>query len=193
MRLSPGSVIQAAWALWVISWLAAAGWSSPAERRSRSEHEVVWRLLTALGALLLFALPRRLSDVVLFRPADAVAWTLVCIAVSGFAFTWWARVVLGRLWSSGVTRKADHIIVTAGPYRIVRHPIYSGIILAVIGTAFIRGTAASCAGATLMAVGLVIKARVEERFLKSELGERQYREYARRVPMLVPFVRAGHA
>jgi protein-S-isoprenylcysteine O-methyltransferase Ste14 len=191
VSFSPSTVIQAAWGLWVISWIAAAGWSSPIEKRPRSGHETLWRLLMALGALLLFGTRARwLSiDVVLWRPGEAAAWTLVWIAIAGLAFTWWARIALGRLWSSGVTRKVDHLIVTAGPYRIVRHPIYSGMILAAIATAFLRGTVASCAGATLIAVGLIIKARVEEGFLRSELGEMQYGAYARRVPMLVPFLR----
>jgi protein-S-isoprenylcysteine O-methyltransferase Ste14 len=59
---------------------------------------------------------------------------LVGATVSGFAFSWWARIVLGRLWSSGVTRKTDHRIVTTGPYKVVRHPIYSGIIIAVLAS-----------------------------------------------------------
>jgi protein-S-isoprenylcysteine O-methyltransferase Ste14 len=112
---------------------------------------------------------------------------LVGATVSGFAFSWWARIVLGRLWSSSVTRKTDHRIVTTGPYRVVRHPIYSGIIVAVLATAGIRGTAAGCLGAALIVLGLFVKARVEEGFLRRELGEQQYIDYARRVPMLVPF------
>jgi protein-S-isoprenylcysteine O-methyltransferase Ste14 len=113
---------------------------------------------------------------------------LVAIAALGFAFTWWARVVLGRLWSSGVAVKADHDMITAGPYRLVRHPIYSGILLSVLATAAIRGTAAAVLGAALIILGLFVKARAEERFLRRELGDDRYASYARRVPMLVPFV-----
>jgi protein-S-isoprenylcysteine O-methyltransferase Ste14 len=99
------------------------------------------------------------------------------------------RSELGRLWSSGVTRKTDHSVIITGPYGLVRHPIYFGIILATLVTAVIRGTAPGCVGAAFMVLGLFIKARIEERFLRSELGEERYSAYARRVPMLVPFFR----
>jgi len=106
----------------------------------------------------------------------------------GFAFTWWARLHLGRLWSSSVTRKEHHHVVNTGPYAVVRHPIYTGLLLAIAATMLERITPATIAGATVMAVGIYVKARVEEAFLRDELGE-AYAAYARRVPMLVPFPR----
>ena len=190
MDRSPDTVLQLAWGLWLISWLAAAWWSSPTVRRPRSSMEIAYRVFVALGAMFLFGLrqPWPAIDGRLWRLSPDVQWALVLIALCGFAFTWWARLVLGRLWSSGVTRKVDHSIVTSGPYRLVRHPIYSGILLAVLATTSIRGTAAACAGALLIGLGFFFKARVEERFLRAELGEERYGAYASRVPMLVPFV-----
>jgi protein-S-isoprenylcysteine O-methyltransferase Ste14 len=113
------------------------------------------------------------------------------MTISGFAVAWWARITLGRLWSGTVTRKVDHEIISAGPYRLVRHPIYSGLLLSVGATAALRGTMAAVLGAAAIGIGLFVKARVEERFLRSELGIEQYDGYARRVPMLVPFTRWG--
>jgi protein-S-isoprenylcysteine O-methyltransferase Ste14 len=110
----------------------------------------------------------------------------VAVVLAGLLFTWWARVHLGRLWSSSVTRKADHHVVDTGPYGIVRHPIYTGIILASLATAGMRGTALAWLGAGVMTTGWVIKARLEEEFLRDQLGTETYGEYARRVPMLVP-------
>lgn len=175
----------------MLSWLAAAGWSSPATRRRRLRNEVAYRLPTLLGAILMFGLHKSWPsvEVVLWHTPSAVAWTLAALTICGFVLTWWARVALGRLWSSGVARKANHSIVTAGPYRFVRHPIYSGIILAALTTAGAKGNGAACLGAALIVLGLSIKARVEEAFLRDELGEAQYDAYARRVPMLVPFMR----
>ena len=188
MNISPDNAVRFAWAAWLVTWLVAAAWSSRIERRLSPREEGVYRLLMMLGALLLFGIPRwRSLDVVLWRPGWNAACALVCVAMCGFIFTWWARIVLGRMWSSGVTRKVDHAIITAGPYRMVRHPIYSGIILAVLATAAIGATARSAAGALLIILGLFIKARMEEGFLRSELGEEAYGAYARRVPMLVPF------
>jgi protein-S-isoprenylcysteine O-methyltransferase Ste14 len=186
--VSPLDFVQFAWAAWLISWALAAGWTSPAARRVGVGREVGYRLVTIVGAVLLFGL-RPARDIALWHVGRDPGWTLAAAAIGGFAFTWWARLVLGRLWSSGVTRKADHTIITGGPYRFVRHPIYTGIILAVLATATLRGTAAGCVGAGLIVVGLAIKARIEERFLRAELGEAQYEAYARRVPMLVPFSR----
>jgi protein-S-isoprenylcysteine O-methyltransferase Ste14 len=189
VKLSPGEINQFAWVVWLASWAIAARWSSPTERRSNSPLEWAYRLLTACGAIFLFGRPRWLPRTALWHLGPAAEWALLATAVFGLLFTWWARIVLGRLWSSGVTRKTDHRIITAGPYRLVRHPIYSGIILAAVATAAMSGTADAQVGAALIALGLLVKARVEEGFLRQELGQQQYDAYARRVPMLIPHLR----
>lgn len=182
-------VTQVAWAVWFGSWLIAASWSSKAERRSRSILDLVHRLVIAAGAFLLFVQPRwRTGEAALWNRGAVIAWVCVGMTIAGLATTWWARITLGRLWSGAVTRKADHRVVADGPYRIVRHPIYFGLIVAVAGTSLMLATGAGFAGAALIAAGLVVKARVEERFLRRELGDAQYAAYARRVPMLLPFV-----
>src|SRR5262249_34671190 len=96
---------------------------------------------------------------------------------------------LGRLWSSNVGRKADHRIIDTGPYAIVRHPIYTGLIIASCATASLRGTAGAWIGVALLTIGWYVKARLEERFLREQLGVERYDAYARRVPMLIPFGR----
>ncbi len=70
----------------------------------------------------------------------------------------------------------------------MRHPIYTGVSLALIATAVMFGTLFACLGAALIVLSFYMKARLEERFLRDELGAEAYDEYARRVPMLVPFV-----
>ena len=191
MTISPTDVTIYAWAVWLASWLVAAVWSSRVERRSRSHADYVYRLLTTLGAVLLFDLHLswQWGATTLWRAGHTTAWALVAMTISGFAVAWWARITLGRLWSGSVTRKVDHEIISAGPYRMVRHPIYSGLLLSVGATAALRGTTAAVLGAAAIAIGLFVKARVEERFLRSELGSERYDGYARRVPMLVPFIR----
>jgi protein-S-isoprenylcysteine O-methyltransferase Ste14 len=179
------------WLAWWFSWMAAAVWSDRTVTRPGARHEIVYRLLAVAGSLLLFGLYRHdpRSEVVLWRSRDDVAWVMVAIAVGGFLFTWWARIHLGRLWSSSVTRKTDHHLVDSGPYAIVRHPIYTGIILASAATAGLRGTAVAWLGALVMTLGWWIKARLEEAFLREQLGAETYGSYARRVPMLIPFRR----
>jgi protein-S-isoprenylcysteine O-methyltransferase Ste14 len=87
-----------------------------------------------------------------------------------------------------VTKKEGHHVVDTGPYRLVRHPIYTGIILSSFATAFEKGTSIAVAGAATMALGWYLKARLEERFLREQLGAEAYGAYAARVPMLLPFV-----
>ena len=84
-----------------------------------------------------------------------------------------------------VTKKEGHHVVDTGPYGIVRHPIYAGIIAAAIGTAVAKGTILSMGGAGLLTIGLVMKARLEEVWLRAQLGT-EYEAYRKRVPMLVP-------
>jgi len=187
--VTPERLLQIAWGAWVLSWLAAAWWSNRTERRASWQHERRYRITTAVGAVLLFGVhpPWPPLDTPLWRPGVDAAWVIVFVAIFGFAFTWWARITLGRLWSGNVTRKTGHFIVTTGPYALVRHPIYTGLLLAVLATALMRATVLTFIGAAVFGLGLFIKARVEERFLRSELGEDGYRDYAQRVPMLVPF------
>jgi protein-S-isoprenylcysteine O-methyltransferase Ste14 len=109
--------------------------------------------------------------------------TALCLA--GFAFAWWARLHLGRLWSAFVTLKADHRIVDTGPYGIVRHPIYTGIILATLALAIVKGTAYAVAGALLVIVGFWIKA---PRGFRAQIGAEITMALPR--PMLVPFAPA---
>jgi protein-S-isoprenylcysteine O-methyltransferase Ste14 len=84
-------------------------------------------------------------------------------------------------------RKEAHRIVETGPYAIVRHPIYTGVIVAILASAAAEATAAALAGAVAIAFGLALKARAEERFLAAELGADAYDDYRRRVPMLFPW------
>jgi len=116
------------------------------------------------------------------------AYAFVGVMLTGLALTWWARIHLGRLWSSAITRKEEHRLVETGPYEYVRHPIYTGLIIALLATAASEATPVAALGAVLIALGLWLKARTEERFLLTELGPDAYESYRRRVPMLVPFV-----
>jgi len=183
--------MRAVWLLWWASWLAAAAWSDRTVKQPARHRQIVYRLLAVVGMVLLFGLyehPLRV-ELVLWRAPDTLAWAMAALAAAGLLFTWWARIHLGRLWSSSVTRKAGHHVVDTGPYGIVRHPIYSGIILASAATAAARGTALAWLGAGVMTAGWIVKARLEEEFLRDQLGAEDYAEYAGRVPMLVPFTR----
>jgi protein-S-isoprenylcysteine O-methyltransferase Ste14 len=187
--MTPLSFVGYAWLGWFVSWILAAWWQDRAVKRPTTSSEIAYRVLTMVGAVLLFGFGSRYlgGDAVLWRPARLGQWTLVAAVLAGFAVAWWARLHIGRMWSSGVTRKADHHVVDTGPYGLVRHPIYSGVILSVVATAAMRGTAHSWIGTAVLVVGFYVKARLEERFLREQLGP-AYDDYAKRVHMLVPFI-----
>ena len=146
-----------------------------------------YRALAALGGLLLWRGSGSESGTTsLWHVGDGGAYVLAALTFAGIFFAWWARLHLGRLWSGSVTRKESHRIVDTGPYAIVRHPIYTGLIGATFATAAAEAAATALVGWALIAFGLWLKARAEERFLAAELGP-DYASYRRRVPMLVPF------
>ena len=175
------------WLLWALSWGAAALWASRPARRMSLRQELPYRVLTALGVLLIFVPVGQGRPGLLWLTPLWLGGLLLVIAIAGMAFTWWARLHLGTLWSGTITAKESHRIVDSGPYAIVRHPIYTGLLLALYATALHHGTIFALAGAVVATAAFVIKARLEEGFLRQELGPAAYDAYSARVPMLVPF------
>ena len=177
------------WLLWLVSWVVAALW---ARRTVSAAPRSSFRMqlgLAFLGYVMLFGEPLGLEPP-LWRVSPAVGWSLVALTLVGVLFAWWARLHLGPLWSGGVERREDHRIVDSGPYGLVRHPIYTGLILGGWAVAGIRATPLTLLGALFITLGFALKAKVEERFLAAELGEADYAAYRARVPMLVPFLHA---
>ncbi|UVK36208.1 isoprenylcysteine carboxylmethyltransferase family protein [Mesorhizobium sp. AR10] len=185
--MHPANAIAALWLIWIVSWAAAAYWADPAQKRAGFQAEFRYRALWMIGTILLFVPAHGyVGRLRLWFPTLAVAWSCVALIAVGLAFSWWARLHLGRLWSGTVTAKAGHRVVDTGPYGLVRHPIYTGLLLAILATMAAKGTVWGVAGAALLTVGIIVKARLEEKFLRGELGS-AYDDYALRVPMLVPF------
>jgi protein-S-isoprenylcysteine O-methyltransferase Ste14 len=187
--LQPNEAFQVIWIGWVVSWVAASLWSGRTEKRAATREMWIYRIVIFAGAILIAPWT---AQVLGERPAWQVgsygAYAFVGVMLTGLALTWWARIHLGRLWSSAITRKEEHRLVETGPYEYVRHPIYTGLIIALLATAASEATPVAALGAVLIALGLWLKARTEERFLLTELGPDAYESYRRRVPMLVPFV-----
>jgi protein-S-isoprenylcysteine O-methyltransferase Ste14 len=187
--MTPEIAALSAWGLWLVSWIVAAPWSDRAASRPSVRAQAGYRVAVLVGGFLLFVgfNPSFHPRFPLWDLDPKAKWVLVAVVVLGFGFAWWARLHLGRLWSSSVTRKADHHVVDTGPYSLVRHPIYTGVVAAAFATAAIRGIPVALFGAILMTLGFVIKARLEERFLREQLGPDAYDAYRRRTPMLIPF------
>jgi protein-S-isoprenylcysteine O-methyltransferase Ste14 len=189
--MAPLFAIYLIWIVWVLSWWAAALWTHPTVKRADLLSEASHRVLTVIGVMLLFGFASGVYDLQYrfwYTLKGAAGWSMAALVVLGFAFAWWARLHLGKLWSATVTRKSEHRVIDTGPYRYVRHPIYTGITLSTLATAIVAGTYSAFLGFVLMTAGWYFKARLEERFLREELGYEAYDSYARSVPMLVPFV-----
>jgi protein-S-isoprenylcysteine O-methyltransferase Ste14 len=109
------------------------------------------------------------------------------VALIGVAFSIWARLILGSNWSNRVTVKENHTLVRTGPYRIVRHPIYSGILVGMLGSAVQRGGIRCFAGVLICGLSFWLKTRAEERFMVQSFGK-EYLQYCHTVKALVPFI-----
>jgi len=187
--MTPEHTIYALWGAWLVSWTVARLWSSRTEKRDAIWAELLFRVLFYGGLILLFAFrPGHPFDAQtrLWQFGQSMNWISVALVAAGLLFTWWARIHLGSLWSDLVVKKAGHHVVDTGPYRLVRHPIYSGLILAALATAIQTGISFALLGGALITLAFCAKARREERFLLAELGEDAYDAYARKTPMLVP-------
>jgi protein-S-isoprenylcysteine O-methyltransferase Ste14 len=187
MAMDPPEAGALMWDVWIVAWCAAVVWSRRTAARPPALDELVHWLPTLIGVGLLGFGSIATHFAPLWRLSDVAGWTLAGVCAAALLFTAWARMTLGSLWSGSVTRKDDHVVVQSGPYRFVRHPIYTGLIVAAVAQGVLVGQAANLAGAGLMALGFWLKARLEERFLSQELGAAAYSDDQRRTPVLVPF------
>jgi protein-S-isoprenylcysteine O-methyltransferase Ste14 len=186
----PTKLLALIWLAWVVSWVVASFWSGRTRSHVRTRDSWVYRLPILLGAILLLPwTANALGDTLLYNPGNSGTYALAVLALLGISFTWWARIHLGRFWSNAITHKEDHRIIDTGPYGMVRHPIYTGLIVAILATGVAVATWTSLLGALLISFGQWQKARMEEKFLSAELGAAAYGSYCRRVPMIVPFFR----
>jgi protein-S-isoprenylcysteine O-methyltransferase Ste14 len=181
--------VQALWTAFALLWLFAA---VSAKRTVRSEtlgSQLKHRVLVILAYLLLFtnlfAVPF-LQQQIIFNSADSGLAGLL-ITILGLGLAVWARFFLGRNWSATVTMKQNHQFISSGPYAFVRHPIYSGLLLALLGTAIVYGQVRSFLAVLLAFIGWWLKSRTEEEFL-CQLFNGDYIEYRRRVKALIPFL-----
>jgi protein-S-isoprenylcysteine O-methyltransferase Ste14 len=187
--MPPALIFAIAWIVMILSWIAAAFWSSRTENSVKGADAWIYRIIIVAGAIL-FA--HKTSELIgahrLYHIGAATAYALAFVTIAGFIFAWWARIHLGALWSGSVTRKQNHHIIETGPYALVRHPIYTGAIAATVATTAAKATWPALIGCALIIFGLWLKATIEERFLAAEFGSGDYAAYRSRVAMLIPFL-----
>jgi protein-S-isoprenylcysteine O-methyltransferase Ste14 len=182
-----GRIVLACWVVFAFVWIAASFFAKRAAKRSG--WWLGWISVVA-GALLMWRQAFRTlrPGAVLWHYTPAVGLVADALAVTGVIVAVWARAVLAGNWSPDVAVKEQHELVQRGPYGVVRHPIYSGVLLMVLGTVILWGQAQGPIAVALIAIGLRIKAAGEERLLAEHFSASYARYRARVRAAIIPFV-----
>jgi protein-S-isoprenylcysteine O-methyltransferase Ste14 len=197
MMITYDTIIFVSWAAFLLVWGVSAFF---VKRDVRSGGYAAlwqrhWVLRLAVAALIIVVAVRlgragspgaALFSHGIFTPAPALGWIGAALTATGIGFAIWARVKLGRNWSSHPAVKEHHQLVTTGPYAYVRHPIYAGIMLAALGTALVS----SIFGVGMfifISIAFALRLRKEEKIML-ELFPDHYPAYQKHTKRLVPFV-----
>jgi protein-S-isoprenylcysteine O-methyltransferase Ste14 len=117
-------------------------------------------------------------QILLLPSGELYAWTGAPVTVLGLALAVWARIYLGCNWSASIELKQSHSLIQTGPYRITRHPIYVGLLSAVLGTSITRGDIRGLIAFLLVLVAFFVKSRRENALLRNRFGD-EYERYRR--------------
>ncbi len=175
------------WTVWLLIWLAAAFRNKRIARRENAGSWILHMLPLAIAAKLLMGestpWPFLQWEVLPYRPA--FYWIGLALTFAGLAFTVWARFRLGTNWSGSVQVKTEHALVKTGPYRWVRHPIYTGLLAAFLGTAIALDQWRGLVAFVIVLLGLLYKLHLEERWMIETFGD-AYRDYRKHSKALIP-------
>jgi len=176
-----------AWFVWAVCWLAMAFFSKSTKRRESPAQRLAHLVPAVLGFLLLFRPGFGGRALMLGIVPDYAVIEIFCViaTIAGLLFSVWARLALGANWSGSVTIKKDHQLIRKGPYRWIRHPIYTGMLAALFATAISQGLVSGLLGFCLVYAALYHKARREESFLAQEFGA-GFDEHRQHTGMFLP-------
>ena len=178
------------WAVWVLYWIVSAR-NVKTTRQSESLSSRSAHLFPILAAAALILAPPFPAGKFLFNrfaPSSiVVCWSGCMLVFAGLGVSCWARLHLGRNWSSRVTVKEGHELIRSGPYALIRHPIYTGMLCAIAGTALVENQWRALLALLLMGFSFWRKLRVEERLMALTFPG-AYRDYCARTAALIPFV-----
>jgi len=178
------------WAIWfwmvfMAVWLVMGFRIKRAKQRETYRERMQHLIPVFIGFWLLFGGNWKGMNMRLVPDTPSVWWFGLVLTAAGVGISIWARVSLGANWSGVVTLKDKHELISKGLYRWIRHPIYTGILLAMIGTAVIRGQLRCWVGFLIVLAAFYFKARREEGFLRQEFGD-GFEEHAKRTGMFLP-------
>jgi protein-S-isoprenylcysteine O-methyltransferase Ste14 len=177
------------WLGYLAYWWAKSTNVKVTERRESVPSRLVRLILIACVVALLWLphVPLALLDERFLPLGIWCFWSGAAVTASGLLFSVWARHHLGNNWSQSVTVKEGHELITSGPYALVRHPIYTGLLLGFLGCAVARGEWRGLLAVVLVFVALWTKLRLEEKWMRAQFGE-PYEAYSRQVSALVPYI-----
>ena len=178
-------VIPALWLAWLLYWIMAAADVKPTLWRETLASRLFHRVPLTLAAILLAPLEPIMTARCLPQGPLFPFLGAIMVAV-GLGFAIWARRHLGGNWSGLVTLKEDHSLIQTGPYKYVRHPIYTGLLLAFVGSAVAIGEWRGILLVALALLAFVLKIRLEEVGMRKTFAE--YERYQRTTAALIPFV-----
>lgn len=181
------TIVNVCWIVFAVVWIATSLTNKRSVYRETTRQRLGYWAVFAIGVFLISQrrLPQSINP--RFIPLTLTTeWIVVILCVAGLAFAFWARLTLGRNWSGTITFKEGHQLVVRGPYRIVRHPIYTAILTMLLATTILIGRPSAFLGLALMFASFWIKLRREEKLMLQEFPD-QYADYQRRVKRIVPF------
>lgn len=181
-------IIQICWILFLFVWVLTAPSSKRSIYRENRAHRLRYWVLLAIAYFLLirarqFPYPLK---ILVIPNTELSAWIGAVFCAIGVLFAVWARITLGRNWSGRITLKEDHELIVRGPYRIVRHPIYTGLLTMFIATAIAEGHLGGLIAIALAFASFWIKLNDEEALMLEHFPE--YRAYQQTAKRIIPFV-----
>ena len=185
--MSAMSICGYLWIVWYAVWIAWAFQSKKTQQRESIASRLSYTVILIPAVWLVF-FAHRLGfwwHRSIFTATAVTGSVAVALTALGFALTLWARYILGSNWSGNVTIKVAHQLIRTGPYRFVRHPIYTGIIVAAAGTAIALDQTRGLIALALLWLGFNIKRLKEEQFMRQTFGE-QYAAYSESTGAIFP-------
>jgi protein-S-isoprenylcysteine O-methyltransferase Ste14 len=179
-------IIRVIWLCFALYWLACSGGNKRAVRKLSPGFRIL-PILGIFGLVLLFAAHPGFFREQLYARTTMIETIGVVLCMLGVAFAIWARNVLGENWSGAPQIKEGHELIQAGPYRLVRHPIYTGILLAMFGTGFGFGRIQSLVLFLFCFAALWLKLKVEESLMSQQFPE-AYPAYRKKTKALIPYL-----
>jgi protein-S-isoprenylcysteine O-methyltransferase len=175
------------WMTFFVLWMVAALFTKRSVERISWQRGLRYGIPVVIGYYLMFSLKVDVPwlQYRILPQSDTLDVSAIIITITGMLFALWARVYLGRNWSSAPMIREQHELIRSGPYRLVRHPIYTGILLAMVGTFLANGKVRGLLAVLFVWLGWTIKSRIEEEFMVRTFGA-QYEEYRRATGALVP-------